>query len=150
MRDGTPLLVSEERGQHGRTSEGACRGSDGRGDGGAARQRIRGPGPASAERRPRHALGPDRHPALRLQQLPLQRGGRDHVPAAPAPPTANCVSPPAPTTNAGRLERVFSWLQSKDIRNVELYGYPGNPFPTASTGSTGNIAGLQALKAMGD
>ena len=40
--------------------------------------------------------------------------------------------------------------QSKDIRNVELYGYPGNPFPTTTAGNTGNIAGLQALKAMGD
>src|SRR4051794_40364096 len=76
--------------------------------------------------------------------------GEITCPAPPAPATANCVGPPAPTTQAARLERVFAWLQSKDIRNVELYGYPGNPFPTATTGSTGNIAGLQALKAMGD
>ena len=58
-------------------------------------------------------------------------GGAGEItcPAPPAPPTPNCVGPPAPTTQAARLERVFAWLQSKDIRNVELYGYPGNPFP---------------------
>ena len=55
--------------------------------------------------------------------------GEITCPAPPAPPTPNCVGPPAPTTQAARLERVFAWLQSKDIRNVELYGYPGNPFP---------------------
>ena len=49
-----------------------------------------------------------------------------------------------------RLERVFAWAQKKDIRNIELYGYPGNPFPTATAGSTGDLAGLAALKAMGD
>src|SRR3954452_21850873 len=62
----------------------------------------------------------------------------------------DCVGPPAPTTSAGRLERVFKWAQSKGIKNIELYGYPGNPFPNATAGNTGNIAGLQALKAMGD
>ncbi len=58
--------------------------------------------------------------------------GEIDCPAPPAAATPNCVGPPAPTTQAGRLERVFAWLQSKDIRNVELYGYPGNPFPTAT------------------
>ncbi len=76
--------------------------------------------------------------------------GEITCPAPPAPPTPNCVAPPAPTTNQGRLERVFAWLQSKGVKNVELYGYPGNPFPTATAGNTGNLAGLQALKALGD
>ncbi len=31
-----------------------------------------------------------------------------------------------------------------------LYSYPGHPFPTATAGSTGNLAGLQALRALGD
>ena len=44
--------------------------------------------------------------------------------------TPNC-SPPVPANTAtARMERLFAWLQAKDIRNVELYGYPGNPFPT--------------------
>src|SRR3954468_6792356 len=76
--------------------------------------------------------------------------GEITCPAPPTPATPNCVGPPAPTTQAARLERVFAWLQSKDIRKLELYGYPGNPFPTATAGSTGNLAGLTALKAMGD
>src|SRR4051794_25907544 len=76
--------------------------------------------------------------------------GEITCPAPPAPATANCVGPPAPTTNATQLERVLAWAGSKDIRNIELYSYPGNPFPTASAGSTGNLAGLQALRALGD
>src|SRR3954454_17813248 len=42
--------------------------------------------------------------------------GEITCPAAPAPPTANCVAPPAPTTTPARLERVFAFLQSHDIR----------------------------------
>src|SRR3954453_21302815 len=76
--------------------------------------------------------------------------GEITCPAPPAPATPNCVGPPAPTTNATRLERVLQWVQSKDIRNIDLYSYPGNPFPTATAGSTGNVAGMQALRAMGD
>ena len=76
--------------------------------------------------------------------------GEITCPAPPAAPTPNCVNPPAPATSAARLERVFAWLQSKDIRNVELYGYPGNPFPTTAAGNTGNLAGLAALRALGD
>src|SRR3954465_4352122 len=52
--------------------------------------------------------------------------GEITCPAPPAPAPANGVGPPAPTTSAARLERVFAWAQSKDIRNIELYGYPGN------------------------
>ena len=76
--------------------------------------------------------------------------GEITCPAPPAPATPNCVGPPAPTTQAARLERVLQWVGSKDIRNIDLYSYPGNPFPTATAGSTGNIAGIQALRAMGD
>ena len=68
-------------------------------------------------------------------------------PAPPAAPTPYCVAT-APTGSAGRLERVFAFLQSQDVRNVELYGYPGHPFP--STTAAGNQAGLDALKALGD
>jgi len=59
------------------------------------------------------------------------------------------INPPAPTTTAGRLERVFQFLQSKGIKNVELYGYPGNPFPS-NNNPTGDIPGMQALRALGD
>jgi sugar phosphate isomerase/epimerase len=76
--------------------------------------------------------------------------GEITCPAPPAPATPNCVGPPAPTTQSGRLERVFAWLQSKNIKNVELYGYPGNPFPNATAGNTGNLAGLDALHLLGN
>jgi sugar phosphate isomerase/epimerase len=76
--------------------------------------------------------------------------GEITCPAPPAPPTDNCVGPPAPTDNAGRLKRVLDWLQTKGVKNVELYGYPGNPFPGTNPATPLNIAGLQALKAMGD
>ena len=76
--------------------------------------------------------------------------GEITCPAPPAPPTPNCVAPPAPTTSAGRLERVFAWLQSKGVKNVELYGYPGNPFPGTNPATPVDTAGLQALKALGD
>jgi hypothetical protein len=80
----------------------------------------------------------------------LNNGAGEIVcPAAPAPPTPNCVAT-APTTSAGRLERVFAFLQSKDIRNVELYGYPGNPFPGTNPATPLNVTGLEALKALGD
>src|SRR3954451_13828562 len=76
--------------------------------------------------------------------------GEITCPAPPAPATPNCVGPPAPTTQAARLERVLKWVGSKDIRNIDVYSYPGSPFPTATAGSTGNVAGMQALRAMGD
>ena len=60
------------------------------------------------------------------------------------------VNPPAPTTSGGRLERVFGYLQSKNIKNVELYGYPGNPFPGTNPATPLNTAGLQALRSLGD
>jgi sugar phosphate isomerase/epimerase len=77
--------------------------------------------------------------------------GRGEIvcPEPPAPATPNCVNPPAPSTSASRLERTFAYLRSKNVRNVELYGYPGNPFPTNSSTPL-NTAGLQALRALGD
>ena len=60
------------------------------------------------------------------------------------------LNQPAPPTTLGRIERVFEFLQSKGIKYAELYGYPGNPFPTGSAGSTGNLAGLLELRALGD
>ena len=63
---------------------------------------------------------------------------------------ADCVAPPAPSTSAARLERVFAYLRSKNIKNVELYGYPGNPFPGTNPATPLNTAGLQALRALGD
>ena len=70
-------------------------------------------------------------------------------PAPPADPTPYCV-PTAPTTSAGRLERVFAFLQSQGIKHVELYGYPGNPFPGTNPATPLNVPGLQALRALGD
>jgi sugar phosphate isomerase/epimerase len=76
--------------------------------------------------------------------------GEITCPAPPADPTPNCVQPPAPSTNQGRLTRVFAWLQSKGVKNVELYNYPGHPFPSATAGDTGNVAGLNALRDLGN
>jgi sugar phosphate isomerase/epimerase len=60
------------------------------------------------------------------------------------------LNPPAPTTTQARLERVFQFLQAKNIRKVELYGYPGHPFPGTNPATPLNVAGLQALRALGD
>jgi sugar phosphate isomerase/epimerase len=76
--------------------------------------------------------------------------GEITCPAPPAAATPHCVGPPAPTNSAGRLERVFAFLQANNIRNVELYGYPGNPFPGTNPATPLNVAGLQALKTLGD
>jgi hypothetical protein len=61
----------------------------------------------------------------------LSRNGEGEIvcPAPPAPATPDCVAPPAPSTDATRLERVFKYLQSKNVRNVELYGFPNQPVP---------------------
>jgi sugar phosphate isomerase/epimerase len=70
-------------------------------------------------------------------------------PAPPADPTPYCV-PTAPSGSAGRLERVFAFLQSQGIKHVELYGYPGNPFPGTNPATPLNLPGLTALRALGD
>ena len=112
------------------------------GDGGAARECIRGRGAAAAEPRPGYAVGPERHPALRLQQLPQQRRRRDRVPGRrPRRPRRTASARPRRRPPPTRLERVFAFLQSQDIRNVELYGYPGNPFPGTNPATALNIAG---------
>jgi sugar phosphate isomerase/epimerase len=76
--------------------------------------------------------------------------GEITCPAAPAPPTTDCVAPPAPSTSDTRLTRTFAYLASKNVRNVELYGYPGAPFPGGSPTTPLNTAGLQELRARGD
>ena len=70
-------------------------------------------------------------------------------PASPAPPTPYCT-PTLPANNVNaRLERLFAFLQAQGIKNVELYGYPGNPFPSGSA-PQGNRQGLLDLRALGD
>src|SRR4051812_26253980 len=70
-------------------------------------------------------------------------------PASPAPPTAYCT-PTMPANNVtARMERLFAFLQAQGIKNVELYGYPGNPFPSGSA-PQGNRQGLLDLRALGD
>jgi sugar phosphate isomerase/epimerase len=80
----------------------------------------------------------------------LSNGAGEIVCPAEGEPTPNCVAPPAPGNSAARLQRVFEFLASKNVRNVELYGYPGNPFPNNTAGNTGNIQGMMALRAQGD
>jgi len=70
-------------------------------------------------------------------------------PASPAPPTPYCT-PTLPANNVtARMERLFAFLQAQGIKNVELYGYPGNPFPSGSS-PMGNRQGLLELRALGD
>src|SRR3954465_15463712 len=70
-------------------------------------------------------------------------------PASPAPATPYCV-PTMPADNVtARMERLFAFLQGQGIKNVELYGYPGNPFPSSSS-PQGNPQGLLDLRALGD
>ncbi|WP_053227236.1 OmpL47-type beta-barrel domain-containing protein [Solirubrobacter soli] len=78
-------------------------------------------------------------------------GGTGEIlcPASPTPPTPYCV-PTLPANNVNaRLERLFAFLQAQGIKNVELYGYPGNPFPSGSS-PQGNRQGLLDLRALGD
>ena len=76
--------------------------------------------------------------------------GEITCPAPPAPATTDCVGPPAPSTTNDRLARVFAYLQAHKVQNVELYGYPGNPFPGTNPATPNNTAGLLALRALGD
>jgi sugar phosphate isomerase/epimerase len=76
--------------------------------------------------------------------------GEITCPAAPDPATPDCVAPPAPSTSAARLERTFKYLQSKNVRNVELYNYPGAPFPGTNPATPLDTAGLRALRDLGD
>jgi sugar phosphate isomerase/epimerase len=76
--------------------------------------------------------------------------GEITCPAPPAPATPDCVGPPAPSNTNDRLARVFAYLQAHNVQNVELYGYPGNPFPGTNPATPNNTAGLLALRALGD
>ena len=76
--------------------------------------------------------------------------GEITCPASPGPATVDCVGPPAPTTTNDRLTRVFSYLQAHNVQNVELYAYPGAPFPGTNPATPNNTAGLLALRALGD
>ncbi|RKQ93231.1 sugar phosphate isomerase/epimerase [Solirubrobacter pauli] len=70
-------------------------------------------------------------------------------PASPAPATPYCT-PTLPANNVlARMERLFAFLKANDIKNVELYGYPGNPFPSDSS-PQGNLQGTMDLRALGD
>jgi hypothetical protein len=59
-------------------------------------------------------------------------------------------NPPAPTTQDGRVERVFQFLQSRGIKDVELYNYNSALFPGTNPATPLNVTGLQALRALGD
>jgi len=70
-------------------------------------------------------------------------------PASPAPPTPYCTPALPPNTVMGRMERLLAFLQANDIKNVELYGFPGNPFPSSGN-PQGNLQGTTELRALGD
>ena len=80
----------------------------------------------------------------------LSNGAGEIVcPASPAPATPYCIPPLPPSTTMGRMERLFAFLQSRGVKNVELYGYPGNPFPSGTV-PLGNPQGALELRALGD
>ena len=60
------------------------------------------------------------------------------------------LNPPAPSTPMGRVERVFQFLQDRGVRNIELYGHPGNPFPGNNPATPLNVQGLLEYRALGD
>jgi sugar phosphate isomerase/epimerase len=113
---------------------------------------------AEAQRPPTMGLGaPSGQSGIQLYNFSSYISGNNPAtngeivcPDPPAAPTPYCVGPPAPATSAARLERVFQFLQSRGIKDVELYGYPGNPFPGTNPATPLNIAGLTALRALGD
>ncbi len=78
-------------------------------------------------------------------------GGTGEIlcPASPTPPTPYCVPAVPANTVMARMERLFAFLQVQGIKNVELYGYPGNPFPSSGN-PQGNRQGLLDLRALGD
>jgi len=75
--------------------------------------------------------------------------GEITCPAAPAPPTTDCVAPPAPSTPGARLERTFAYLKAKNVRNVELYTYDSTVFPS-NPSTPLNTTALTNLRALGD
>ena len=78
-------------------------------------------------------------------------GGSGEIlcPPSPQPATPYCTPTMPANTVTARMERLFAFLQANDIKNVELYGYPGNPFPTDGN-PQGNLQGSVALRALGD
>ena len=100
----------------------------------------------------RRPVGPERHPAVQLQQLPAATAAGEIVcPAPPAAPTPYCVTPPAPTTSAGGSSASSRSCSREGIKNVELYGYPGQPVPGHEPGDAAqHRRACTALRALGD
>ncbi len=113
---------------------------------------------AQAQRPPTMGLGaPSGQSGIQLYNFSSYLSGNNSAtngeilcPAPPAAPTPYCFGPPAPANAAARLERVFAFLQSRGIKDVESTVTGGNPFPGTNPTTPLNIAGLQALKAQGD
>ena len=74
---------------------------------------------------------------LRLEPVHQQRGGRGQ------PARADDVRRDGSSGSSATCS-------SKNIKNVELYGYPSNPFPGTNPATPLNTAGLQALRTLGD
>ncbi len=109
-----------------------------------------GAGAASAERRPRHAVGPDGHPALRLQPLPEQRRGRDHLPGAARGADAELRRPARADDErgaAGARVRVAAEQGHPQRRALRL---SGQPVPDDRGGQHGQPRRPAALRALGD
>src|SRR3954452_21812460 len=78
-------------------------------------------------------------------------GGSGEIlcPPSPAPATPYCV-PTMPANNVtARMERLFAFPHAQGTKNVELYGYPGNPFPSSSNPQA-NPQGMLDLRALGE
>ena len=64
--------------------------------------------------------------------------------------TPYCVGPPAPTTSAARLERVFAFAAVARHQARRALRLSGQPVPGHEPAHALNVAGLLALRALGD
>ena len=124
--------------------EGACRrcGID-RGGGGAAGRRRCGSGAAAAE--------PGRWARRRVRAASSSSTSARTSTTAPARSSARLRRPPrrrtastrrAPANRRGGSSGCSRSCSRRGIKHVELYGYPGNPFPGTNPATPLNIAGL--------
>ena len=104
-----------------------------------------------AEPRQRRAVGQSGIQLYNFNDYLQQRRRRDHL-SGPAGRSDAVLRQPAGADDERRRGSSASsqFLQARGIKNVELYGYPGNPFPGTNPATPLNIAGLQALRALGD
>ena len=66
------------------------------------------------------------------------------------PATPYCMPTLPANTVTARMERLFAFLQAHGIKNVELYGYPGQPVPERRAARRATCRACMDLRALGD